>query len=65
METKSQTPKLILNPDHDLVSKITARINKCHGCCPCQPITPDTDTRCPCADFYNGICHCSLFIPAE
>ena len=34
------------------------------GHCPCQ-IEKSEDTLCPCKDFYEGVCHCKLFIVKE
>ena len=65
MNPEMSTPRMIMNPNIDLVQKIISRINKCGGRCPCQPIDDDKDTRCPCPDFYKGNCHCKLFIPEE
>lgn len=57
--------RMVLNPNSDLVHKITDRIAKCQGFCPCQPIDAEKDTRCPCPDFYQGNCHCNLFVRSD
>lgn len=54
--------RLILNPDKEVVSKIIESIQKKDGHCPCQLEISD-NTLCPCSDFYNGECHCKLYIP--
>lgn len=55
--------KMILNPDHAIVAKITERINKCGGKCPCQKDDGTKDIMCPCSDFIaHNECHCKLFI---
>lgn len=56
--------KLVLNDDLDHVRRITELINKNDGYCPCQ-IEKTDNTKCPCIDFYNGYCHCKLFISKE
>lgn len=56
--------KLIMNPDVNRVSRIISAINKKNGHCPCQIEVSDS-TLCPCDDFYNGECHCKLFIKKE
>lgn len=59
-------PRMILNPNKELVDKVLKRIRLNDGRCPCQPISEDIDTRCPCSDFFeHHKCHCSLFIQAE
>lgn len=59
-------PRVILNPNRELVSKILKRIELNDGRCPCQPISEGKDTRCPCYDFLDlHQCHCSLFVESE
>lgn len=56
--------KLILNPDANTVAKIITKIQQKDGHCPCQVEISD-DTLCPCKDFYDGICHCKLYVVKE
>lgn len=58
-------PRMILNPNQEVVNKIISRIYKCDGYCPCQPREEGKDTRCPCPDKNQGNCHCKLFVPEE
>lgn len=54
-----------LNPDEEIVQKITNAINKRDGHCPCILITNET-TFCPCNDFISGKgCLCNLFIKKD
>lgn len=54
-----------LNPDPELVSKITEGIAKKGGHCPCR-IKKDETTLCPCDEFTGqGVCKCNLFVKAE
>lgn len=59
--------RLVLNPNHDFVEKITKRINMNDGYCPCQPKVEESNyTMCPCVPFLKeGKCCCKLYIDIE
>lgn len=59
-----QIARLILNPDPDIVAKVITKVQQKGGHCPCQ-IEVSDDTLCPCRDFYNGSCHCKLYVEKE
>lgn len=62
----TQKPRMVINPNADVVSKITKRIATNDGYCPCQPRSEDDSTKCPCTLFITtGNCCCSLFVVAE
>lgn len=50
-----------LNPNPKVVKGMIDSIIKNDGHCPCQ-IDKSDDTLCPCTSFYNGECHCNLFV---
>lgn len=58
----TRCPKMVMNPNKDIVDAIIKRLFLNDMKCPCQSADSIEDTRCPCGDFYKGNCHCSLFI---
>lgn len=61
-----QRPRMILNPDTEVVNRVIQRIQINDGNCPCQPSDSKIDNRCPCPRFISkGECHCSLFVKAD
>lgn len=59
--------RMVLNPNHNFVEKITKRINMNDGYCPCQPKVEESNyTMCPCIPFVKeGKCCCKLYITIE
>lgn len=57
--------RYILNPNKEMVAKITEGIYKRNGHCPCR-VKQDETTLCPCDDFIqNKNCVCKLYVPVE
>lgn len=63
-----QKPRMVLNPNKNIVDAITSRIIKNDGHCPCQPRVEGDDnyTMCPCVPFMkSGHCCCKLYVKIE
>lgn len=55
----------IINPNKEIVEKITEGLYRKDGHCPCRIIQDDT-TLCPCDDFIqNQNCVCKLYVKKE
>ena len=51
----------ILNPNPQVVARITTMIEKNEGRCICH--NESRDTHCPCTDFMEkDCCHCHLYV---
>ena len=61
-------PKVIINPDENLVSEIRTKIKENNGHCACA-VSFDDSNICMCKEFREqisrkelGECHCGLYI---
>jgi len=57
-------PKIIVNPNENIVRDIRAGLVKNEGYCPCR-LDKTPDTKCMCKEFREqseGECHCGLYI---
>lgn len=65
VQLEPTAPRMVLNPDKEIVDRIINRIYLNNGNCPCQVAEVGKDTKCPCPDFLeHRKCHCSLFVEA-
>lgn len=61
-------PKIILNPNQEVVNTVKAGLKAKGGYCPCR-MERTEDTKCICKEFreqiadpnFEGYCHCMLY----
>lgn len=61
-------PKVVLNPDENMVKMIKEGLERKGGYCPCK-LEPIEENKCMCQEFreqiadpdFTGFCHCQLY----
>jgi len=65
-------PKVILNPDKEVVKTVKEGLKAKDGYCPCR-LEKSEDTKCICKEFreqiadpeFEGFCHCLLYYKSK
>lgn len=65
-------PKVILNPDREVVERIKEGLRQKQGYCPCR-IPKTEEYKCICEEFrrqiadpeFEGFCHCMLYYKSK
>lgn len=65
-------PKVILNPDRQVVERIKEGLRRKDGYCPCR-ISKSEEFKCICQEFreqiadpeFEGFCHCMLYYKSK